>query len=96
MKFNKKIGNVLITVGVSSILATATYVIGKLSGYNKGKKEAVKISGKLRVVQYGKNNENPEIGLVLNDIKDLKCDYIVLEVDRVIYKNDKEDETNIA
>lgn len=81
--------------GVSSLLvATATFAAGRITGYNKGKNEAIKISGKLTIVYDGKDDQNPQMGFMLNDIKDLKRDYIVMKVERteISNKNEIEDD----
>lgn len=82
--------------GVSSLLvATATFAAGRITGYKKGKTEAVKISGKLSVVYSSKDDTQPQLGFILNDIKDLDRDYIVLKVERSQISKDPDPEENV-
>lgn len=89
----KKSTNILFLAS-SVLAATATFIVGRITGYNKGKNEPVKVSGQLKVVYEGKDDTHPQLGFILHDIKDLKRDYIVMQVDRTIVdkKASKNDE----
>lgn len=77
---------------VSSIAAaSATYILGHTIGSIKEKNKHLKVSGKLKVAYDGEDDEQPSLGLVINNINDLKSKYIVLEVKTTIIDNTEHD-----